>query len=79
MVHGRREVSEFWSVLSEISVFDSMPAAVKQSGDLGDGTGGTSIWGDEFADEIVDDLRHDRCVSFFSFVSCLRAVSQTRR
>jgi len=32
-----------------------------QTGDpLGDGTGGTSIWGGEFADEISRDLRHDR-------------------
>lgn len=27
---------------------------------LGDGTGGTSIWGGEFEDEIVKTLRHDR-------------------
>jgi cyclophilin family peptidyl-prolyl cis-trans isomerase len=27
---------------------------------LGDGTGGTSIWGGEFGDEIVTSLRHDR-------------------
>ena len=32
-----------------------------QTGDpLGDGTGGTSIWGGEFGDEITRDLRHDR-------------------
>jgi peptidylprolyl isomerase domain and WD repeat-containing protein 1 len=32
-----------------------------QTGDpLGDGTGGESIWGGEFGDEIVKELRHDR-------------------
>ena len=32
-----------------------------QTGDpAGDGTGGESIWGGEFADEIVSGLRHDR-------------------
>jgi Cyclophilin type peptidyl-prolyl cis-trans isomerase/CLD len=32
-----------------------------QTGDpLGDGTGGESIWGGEFEDEIHRDLRHDR-------------------
>jgi len=32
-----------------------------QTGDpLGDGTGGVSIWGKEFEDEISRDLRHDR-------------------
>jgi peptidylprolyl isomerase domain and WD repeat-containing protein 1 len=36
-----------------------------QTGDpLGDGTGGTSIWGSEFEDEISDDLKHDRFVVF---------------
>lgn len=32
-----------------------------QTGDpAGDGTGGESIWGGEFEDEFVDELRHDR-------------------
>jgi len=32
-----------------------------QTGDpLGDGTGGSSVWGGEFEDEIVKTLRHDR-------------------
>lgn len=26
----------------------------------GDGTGGESIWGDDFEDEVTRDVRHDR-------------------
>ena len=37
-----------------------IPRFMVQTGDpLGDGTGGESIWGGEFEDEIVRELRHD--------------------
>ncbi|KAJ3503858.1 hypothetical protein NMY22_g18105 [Coprinellus aureogranulatus] len=36
------------------------PFAERTGDPLGDGTGGTSIWGKEFEDEFSDDLKHDR-------------------
>ena len=38
----------------------AMSGAMTMIMGMGDGTGGESIWGKDFADEIVESLRHDK-------------------
>lgn len=49
---------------SQETAWDCFPFAARLSSrlgwDVGDGTGGTSIWGQEFQDEFDRSLRHDR-------------------
>ncbi len=64
--HVRKTVENFVG-LARKGYYDGLlfhrviPKFMLQTGDpLGDGTGGESLWGKEFADEFTKELRHDR-------------------